>query len=399
MAQVVPPEILTVMAYRPQYKAAGRRSVLTDSSLAMINAIRVDIPSGEDGDGWSSVCRNWRSGGGSGGSANQRNNGVNNHSNGNYRGAGASISANSTSESPIGSGFRKQGRAWDIRKTIPPTQMPPEERPRFTNTNLNVDNSIPLSAAAAAATTIPAPPTAQKYTSRYKSADEPVESTIVNTIILNKLNKFSPANYDEVKEFLMEILGSGETDFLSDFMRLVFRKAAAEETFCPLYAKLLNELSIGYPFLLNEMKTLYESYMNIFQEVDESSCKNMEEFIQKNKEKKYRQGYSQFLAELLKQGIVEQAAFVNTIRTITTQMKSLSRQLEKSNTLEEYSNCLLRIFRVLKGHSTIAAALRAEVAPLVKEELTVLTVCSPEYPSLTNRIRFSVMNALECIGI
>ena len=398
MAQVVPPEILTVLAYRPQYKAAGRRSVLSNSSLAMIDSIRVDIPSGEDGDGWSSVCRNWRSGGSSRsapiGAGSGGHNGAG-HSNGNNR-----YQDRSAPEPNIGSSFKKQQgqhRSWDVRKTIPPTAMPADERPRFTNTTLT---SATVAAPASVTHTV-APPTSssQKYTSRYKPADEPVESTIVNTIILNKLNKFSPANYEEVKEFLMEILGSGETDFLTDFMRLVFRKAAAEETFCSLYAKLLNELSIGYPFLLNEMKTLYESYMNIFQEVAETDYTNMEEFIQKNKEKKYRQGYSQFLAELLKQGIVEQAAFVNTIKTIVKQMKALSREVDKSNTLEEYSNCLLRIFRVLKGNSDVATAIRASVADPVKEELTVLTVCSPEYPSLTNRIRFSVMNALECINV
>ena len=48
------------------------------------------------------------------------------------------------------------------------------------------------------------------------------------------------------------------------FMKLVFEKAASEEIFCPLYAKLISELSIAYPILLSEMENLYTQYLQIF---------------------------------------------------------------------------------------------------------------------------------------
>ncbi len=359
MAQVVPPEILTIMGYRPQYKAAGRRAVLSQKTEEMIQMIRHDIPSGEDGDGWSSICRNWRAGGGAGRAAPAVNQ-----------------------------------RAWDNRSR--PGGAPGaginRAPPRFTNSIASA-----TAATTAVAAPAPAPAPSQKYVSRFKPAVEPVESTIVNTIILNKLNKFSPANYEEVKEFLMEILGSGERDFLSDFMKLVFRKAASEETFCPLYAKLLNELTTSYPFLLNEMHQLYKKFLDIFQEVDETEETNMEELIQKNKEKKYRHGYAQFLAELFKLNIVETAPFIETMNTIVAQINSLSVQTDKSAVLEEYALCTTIIFKALqeKNSSTIAA--RAALVPLVKEQLSPLTKLSSERPSLTNRIRFTILNAIDYI--
>lgn len=107
---------------------------------------------------------------------------------------------------------------------------------------------------------------------------------VVNTIIQGKLNKFSIANYDEVREFLMEILGSGEKDFLSDFMKLIFQKAATEPTFCPLYAKLLFELSSRFDFLRTEMDNLYRQFLPIFEEIGEEGA-GTEGFIQRNKEK------------------------------------------------------------------------------------------------------------------
>ena len=378
MAQVIPPEILTIMGYRPQYKAANRRAVLSQKTEEMIQIIRQDIPSGEDGDGWSSVCRNWRTGGGSNGrpsaSSNQR--AWDNRGRGGGGGGGGGGMAGSSSRAP----------------------------PRFTNSAPSASgapsgapSTAPSAAPGTASGAALAPAPNQRYVSRFKPTIEAVESTIVNTIILNKLNKFSPANYDEVKEFLMEILGSGERDFLSDFMKLVFRKAASEETFCPLYAKLLNELTTSYPFLLNEMDQLYKKFLDIFQEVDETQETNMEELMQKNKEKKYRHGYAQFLAELFKLNIVETAPFIETMNTIMAQINRLSIQEDKSMVLEEYALCTTIIFKSLQEKNKSTTSARAALAPLVKEHLSSLTNLSSERPSLTNRIRFTILNIIDYV--
>ena len=89
------------------------------------------------------------------------------------------------------------------------------------------------------------------------------------------------------------------------FMKLVFEKAACEEVFCPLYAKLLSELSAKYPVLLTEMANLYSVYMSIFEEVPENKAENYNEVCKQNVEKKYRRGYSQFLAELIKHDVID----------------------------------------------------------------------------------------------
>ena len=46
----------------------------------------------------------------------------------------------------------------------------------------------------------------------------------------------------EIKEFITHIIDNGQTDMIKCFMKLVFEKAASEEMFCPLYARLLSEL-------------------------------------------------------------------------------------------------------------------------------------------------------------
>ena len=69
-------------------------------------------------------------------------------------------------------------------------------------------------------------------------------------------------------------------------MKLVFEKAASEEIYCPLYAKLLSELSSHYPVLLTEMTNLYSQYMRIFEEVSDGTNENYNEMCQRNIEKK-----------------------------------------------------------------------------------------------------------------
>ena len=70
-----------------------------------------------------------------------------------------------------------------------------------------------------------------KYVSRFKKTGEADDAVLM--LIQDKLNKFSPRIYKEVFEFLCQILDSGKTHFLKDFMKFVFQKATREETFCP----------------------------------------------------------------------------------------------------------------------------------------------------------------------
>lgn len=210
-------------------------------------------------------------------------------------------------------------------------------------------------APAAAAATVAAPAErhvpyamSNKYVSKFKKNSEKVEDTILNTIILGKLNKFSEQNYDEIKEFITHIIDSGETDMIKCFMKLVFEKAASEEIFCPLYAKLLGQLSARYPILLSEMANLYSQYMEIFEEIPEENAANYNEVCKRNVEKKYRRGYSQFLAELIKHDVIDIDVFMKTVVKIITQVELNSRTKEAVKLNEEFADCLMKIMKAIR---------------------------------------------------
>ena len=283
--------------------------------------------------------------------------------------------------------------------------------------------SIPLTPSSAAAVSAPAssnshskhswqesadgfrhPP--QKYVSKFKKSSEKVEDTILNTILLGKLNKFSQPNYNEIKEFITHIIDSGQTDMIKCFMKLVFEKAASEEVFCPLYAKLLSELSIRYPVLLTEMANLYTQYMEIFDEISEdNTSETYNELCKRNVERKYRRGYSQFLAELIKHDVIDADTFMKSITKIIGQVEANRVRPDSIKLNEEFADCLMKIMKAIcsdvdsdddesenKIH-TIRNTLKTEIAARIQP----LSVRDPDALGLSNKARFTFLDIYEGI--
>jgi len=239
-----------------------------------------------------------------------------------------------------------------------------------------------------------------RYVSKFKTAaPEKVDDTILNTIILGKLNKFSTGNYDDIKDFLCQILDSGQTDFLKHFMLLVFQKAAAEEFFCPLYAKLLSELSSKYTILLSEMATLYGEYIQIFEEIDESSAADYNDFVKRTEQKKYRLGYSQFLAELIKHGTVNTDFFMKTVQTICKQLTHAAKKEDSTRIVEEYADCLSRIMKAIQT-STATESIKSIRKEICADAaiLEPFTKKDPANKSLSNKARFAMMDIYEAVS-
>jgi signal recognition particle GTPase len=249
-----------------------------------------------------------------------------------------------------------------------------------------------------------------KYVSKFKKSSEKVDDTILNTIILGKLNKFSEPNYAEIKEFITHIIDNGETDMIKCFMKLVFEKAASEEMFCPLYAKLLSELSSRYPVLLTEMANLYSVYMAIFEEVSETKAENYNEVCKQNVEKKYRRGYSQFLAELIKHSVIDTDVFMKTILTIITQIENKLKSKESTKLIEEYADCLMKIMKAIQNTDDKTNVLdddddaeqkinliRLSLKDDIFKRIKPLTVRNSENIGLSNKSRFTFLDIYEGI--
>jgi len=239
-----------------------------------------------------------------------------------------------------------------------------------------------------------APPA--KYTSRFKTAGG---DDAVLMIIQDKLNRFSPRNYKETHDFLCQILDSGKTHFLKDFMKIVFQKATREESICPHYAKLLCELTSKYSILLVEMIERYKAFGAIFEDISEvEEADSYKTLLESNSDKAYRKGYAQFLGELVKYSVLDTALFTATLQSIITNINVMSTKEATKPTLDEYVACLQRIMGAIQAERT---ALALELRPVLKERfmgsLTTLSTKNEAFLGVSSRSRFAMMGIVDIL--
>jgi len=240
-----------------------------------------------------------------------------------------------------------------------------------------------------------------RYKSKFQNANQGVDVTILNNIILSKLNKFSGTTYADVRDFLYQILGSGDADvgeMVRQFMLMVFKKAATEEIYCALYAKLLAEISSRYTVISQEMQKLQENYLEIFDDIEEvaEGQDNYEVFVEKNKNKRYRLGYSQFLAELAALEFLDLSNLEKTFQKLMDLLLKFAAVPDRKVLIEEYTDCLVRMSRVVKKKSSLFfIAARKSLLSISKETIDTLIAKKEDYPSLSPKARFILMDVRD----
>jgi len=220
--------------------------------------------------------------------------------------------------------------------------------------------------------------------SRFHNGSKTGDDQILNTIILNKLNVFSVKTYDDVKQFLFQILGSDQKEFTREFTWLVFRKAAAEDKFCGLFAKLLSEIQKEYPVILEEMRNLHTTYLDIWDITDTPDAKV---------DRRCRLGYSQFLAELTALGVLESDTMKKTLETLKNCIADCLSEDCHSETVEEYMDCL----RQLCG-SKVPKPVRAMIREILIEDLQIWIASEKALvPGLSSKSRFACMDLRDLL--
>ena len=233
-----------------------------------------------------------------------------------------------------------------------------------------------------------------KYVSRFKKGGEADDAVLM--LIQDKLNKFSPKNYKEVLDFLCQILDSGKTHFLKDFMKFVFEKATREESFCPYYAQLLCELTGKYKVLLTELVARYHAFGAIFEDISELETDSYAELLASNSDKAYRQGYAQFLGELVKYNVLDKELFIATLTSIIHNIGKMANNEKGKPVLDEYVICLTRIMGSVKTESTgLAKDLRAYTKETFVGILEPFALKNPALQGISTRSRFMIMNVVD----
>jgi hypothetical protein len=261
----------------------------------------------------------------------------------------------------------------------------PDRSPKPTISRVSSQTSIPSTPNTPLSSGTPkAWGTPMRYISKFHNGSKVGDDQILNTVIMNKLNIFSVKTYDDVKQFLLQILGSDQKEFIREFTWLVFRKAAAEEKFCGLFAKLLSEIKKEYPVILEEMRKLHTTYLDIWK-ISESTDTTVD--------RRCRLGYSQFLAELTALSVLESETMQLTLETLKTCISDCIGNKDHTGIIEEYMDCL----RQLCG-SRVPKPVKFMIRELLVKDLSNWIEEPKELvPGLSSKSRFACMDLRDLL--
>ena len=237
-------------------------------------------------------------------------------------------------------------------------------------------------------------PAPGRYQSRFTSGGN-IEDKILNTVIGNKLNAFTPMTYNDTRDFIYQIVDSGETEFTRDFIEKVFVKATLEELYCALFAKLIAEIAHKYPVIYEEINKYNKEFLKIFDDVQEGGEVSYEQII---KQKQYRMGYGQFIAELTGLNALEKSQLTDMVSTVVGKICIYTAQENKSKVVEEFIDCLLRLTKGLRErYVSFFKNVKGELSELLMETINDLIVRKDTRPSLSNKARFGLMDLRDIL--
>jgi len=210
--------------------------------------------------------------------------------------------------------------------------------------------------------------------------------------IRDKMNKFSPITYDSIKCWLSQLLDSGEKGFLADFLNLVFEKAATEAAYCKLYAKLITELRESFPHLNVELLRIFDEYMSIFTEardMPDVASADYTKFVRLREQRKYRRGYSMFLGEIIRLGVLSIDNLTATSNIILDELQICKKKEGQQLLCEEYADCLLTLMK--------SCTLKPEVIDMFRVRIKD-AMDKTDAVSLTNKARFGLMDIQDILS-
>jgi hypothetical protein len=142
--------------------------------------------------------------------------------------------------------------------------------------------------------------------------------------------------------------------------------------------------------------------MEIFEDIDSTKLIDTKESFEKeNIEKKYRHGYSQFLAELTALEILPVESLTMIFKSLFELINKYGKVNEKRALIEEYVDCMLRMSRVLKiSSSQFFVTIRRKIFLENQVLLDILiNLRDATYPSLSPKSRFLLMDIQDILKI
>ena len=170
------------------------------------------------------------------------------------------------------------------------------------------------------------------------------------------LNKLSPKNFEDITKKIIDYYK--EDDFKNDLIIKtidnIFLKAVMQPVYCPWYVKFLKQIDEKYSKIeiINKKCIEFKGIIKQQEEKDENAQKKMslsekekyDLFCKANKEKKYKEGYSQFIGELFNNKMINDSTLEQNVSFFVENLEVSSAENAKSLYVEDLLICICKLF-------------------------------------------------------
>ena len=213
------------------------------------------------------------------------------------------------------------------------------------------------------------------------------------------LNKLSPKNFTQiVKQIQTYYENSEERDILiENTIDNIFLKAVMQPVYCPYYVKLLKIMNDEYEkedIINNKCIEFKKIIQPKVEDVNESEKEEMslsekekyDLFCKANKEKKYKEGYSQFIGELFNNKMINNIALEQNVSLFVESLELSSKDDAKSTYVEDILICVCKLF------DTVSNIEKEVVRNYCNRVLSI-----QEIDELPKRLKFKLMDLKDML--
>ena len=211
------------------------------------------------------------------------------------------------------------------------------------------------------------------------------------------MNKLSNKNSDKIFGSILKLYNENFEIFDYDyFVENLFDKAVLQPIYCPIYVKLIilvkekydelnnNELENIILKLVKDKCEKFKDMINEFVNVNDDvlDINDYDDFCDKNKQKLYKKGFSQFIGELYKNDFVDCQYIIEYIDGLINNIKY---NLDNNNTnIENSSICLCQLISTSLSKKEF---LNSDSYDSIKEII--------EYKILPKKLKFKFLDLIE----
>ena len=200
---------------------------------------------------------------------------------------------------------------------------------------------------------------------------------------------------DKIKAYFKD--GPEKDDIIDKTITDIFMKAVMQPIYCPDYVKFLNTISTNYDksAIINNKCVEFRQVIKVndceqdqARETTQKSLSEKEQydlFCKASKEKKYKEGYAQFIGEMYNKNMISIDTLMNNIDYFVVTLESQSQIDIQDPLVEDILICLCKLFITVNNRET-----KSRIIPFIDRIIKIKSM-----PGLQKRLQFKIMDLTD----